>query len=170
MGIAVYRFYIRCAWCSSEITYITDPKNADYCIEQGATRNAEPWREEERESEAAKIKKLFEEEMNPMKALENKTIDSKREIDTAEAIEDLRARKADLERIQSASLLKVRPTANPRTSPEILPDLTAEEEERVKQAFANGKIRPVPLPAVTKPAASLKKLDATALGIRIRPK
>lgn len=170
LGIAIFRFYIRCAQCSSEITYVTDPKNADYSIEQGATRNAEPWRQEERESEAVKIKRRFEEEMNPMKALENKTIDSKREIDTAEAIEDLRARKAELERLQSSMLLQhSRPTANPRPSQEKAFDLSVEDEEKIRQAFS----KPKPFVATLNQQQQqpvCKRLDASSLGIKVKPK
>jgi hypothetical protein len=131
LGIPIFRFYIRCVYCSSEITYVTDPQKADYTVEQGGTRNAEPWRDQERETEAAKAKKRFEEEMNPMKALENKTVDSKREIDAAEAIEDLRAKKAELERsvVSGRNMLRTLPITNPKqhdTPP--LPDLTEEED------------------------------------------
>lgn len=174
LGIPIFRFYIRCVYCSSEITYVTDPKNADYTIEQGGTRNAEPWRDQEKETEAAKAKKRFEEEMNPMKALENKTVDSKREIDMAEAIEDLRAKKAEMERTVSASLLiRARPTANPKPVDEgPLPELDAEEEIKIKQAFSKRQeIKPSQsyLPAVTKPKAK-PRLDFESMGIRIKPK
>jgi DNA-directed RNA polymerase subunit RPC12/RpoP len=36
-GIQIYRFYISCPRCSQQITFKTDPKNADYVIEHGAT-------------------------------------------------------------------------------------------------------------------------------------
>jgi hypothetical protein len=37
----IFRFYIKCTLCSTEITFKTDPKNADYICEQGASRNFE---------------------------------------------------------------------------------------------------------------------------------
>lgn len=44
LGIKIFRFYIRCPVCASEITFKTDPKNTDYVAEHGAQRNFEPWR------------------------------------------------------------------------------------------------------------------------------
>ncbi|KAF9269935.1 DUF572-domain-containing protein [Marasmius fiardii PR-910] len=97
-GIKIFRFYIKCTLCSAEITFKTDPKNTDYAAEHGASRNFEPWREEAAEEEEDRLAKLEEEENNPMKALENRTIDSKREMDILDALQDIRARNARLER------------------------------------------------------------------------
>lgn len=48
LGIKIFRFYFHCKNCGAEITMKTDPKNSDYAMEQGATRNYEPWREKEK--------------------------------------------------------------------------------------------------------------------------
>ena len=68
----------------------TDPKNSDYVCEFGATRNYEPWRDQ-RSAETAKahIRKL-EEQNDIMKSLENKTYDSKREMDILDNLEEVR--------------------------------------------------------------------------------
>ena len=105
LTIKIYRFYVRCPQCGSEITFKTDPKNADYVSEQGAKRNFEPWREEEQVTEAMKIKRQLEEENNPLKALENKAIDSKREIDIAEGLDELRTVNARLEHVDTDALI-----------------------------------------------------------------
>ena len=39
LGIRIYRFYIKCTRCSSEISLKTDPASTDCVIEAGATRN-----------------------------------------------------------------------------------------------------------------------------------
>ncbi|KAG6813097.1 hypothetical protein H0H92_013951 [Tricholoma furcatifolium] len=98
-GIKIFRFYIKCTLCSAEITFKTDPKNTDYAAEHGASRNFEPWREEKAVEEEDRLAKLEEEENNPMKALENRTIDSKREMDILDALQDIRARNARNERV-----------------------------------------------------------------------
>jgi len=97
-GIKIFRFYIKCTLCSAEITFKTDPKNTDYAAEHGAQRNFEPWRDTEKE-EIDRLAKLEEEENNPMKALENRTTDSKREMDILDALQDIRARNARNERV-----------------------------------------------------------------------
>ncbi|EMD34489.1 hypothetical protein CERSUDRAFT_117336 [Gelatoporia subvermispora B] len=106
-GIKIFRFYIKCTLCSAEITFKTDPKNTDYSAEHGASRNFEPWREERAVEEEDRLAKLEEEENNPMKALENRTVDSKREMDILDALQDIRARNARNERMgQSVDLLE----------------------------------------------------------------
>ncbi|KAG8922625.1 hypothetical protein FRC01_013798 [Tulasnella sp. 417] len=100
-GIKIFRFYIKCTLCSAEITFKTDPKNTDYVAEHGISRNFEPWRDE-KAIEEDRIAKLEEEENNPMKALENRTTDSKREMDILDALQDIRSRNARHERIGAA--------------------------------------------------------------------
>lgn len=81
-----------------EISFKTDPRNTDYEIEAGATRNfmALKLAEElaQREEEEAKE----EEANNPMKLLENRTKQSKNEIELLESLEELK----DLNKRQQA--------------------------------------------------------------------
>ena len=53
LGLTIFRFYFRCNRCSAEIAMKTDPKNADYVVEAGASRNFEPWRERDELVKAA---------------------------------------------------------------------------------------------------------------------
>jgi len=107
-GIKIFRFYIKCTLCSAEITFKTDPKNTDYTAEHGASRNFEPWREEKAVEEEDRLAKLEEEENNPMKVLENRTVDSKREMDILDALQDIRARNARNERTGQSVDLQAR--------------------------------------------------------------
>ena len=47
LGLQIFRFFFRCNRCSQEISMKTDPKNSDYVVESGASRNFEPWREKD---------------------------------------------------------------------------------------------------------------------------
>lgn len=90
LGIRIYRFYIKCTRCLQEISFKTDPKNTDYEIEAGATRNfmALKLAEEQAQKEEDELKD--EEANNPMKLLENRTEQSKNEIELLESLEELK--------------------------------------------------------------------------------
>ena len=104
LAIPIYRFYIRCTRCSAEITFRTDPKNMDYECERGAKRNTEPWRVNgggKQESDEERLDRLEreEEEKNAMQELETKTLDAKREMAVADALDEIRTRNARNERM-----------------------------------------------------------------------
>jgi len=124
-GIKIFRFYIKCTLCSAEITFKTDPKNTDYLAEHGASRNFEPWREVTVVEEEDRLAKLEEEENNPMKVLENRTTDSKREMDILDALQDIRARNARNERVQG--------TEGAQEALDARIEVMDEEEERQKK-------------------------------------
>ncbi|XP_071772056.2 splicing factor YJU2 [Centroberyx gerrardi] len=90
MGLPIFRFYIKCTRCLAEITFKTDPENTDYAMEHGATRNFQA--EKLMEEEEKKIQRDREEEElnNPMKVLENRTRDSKMEMEVLENLQELK--------------------------------------------------------------------------------
>lgn len=74
-------------------------RNTDYVAEHGAARNFEPWRDPKLDdADDDKLARLEEEENNPMAALEHKAVDSKREMDILDALQDLKSRNARLDR------------------------------------------------------------------------
>ncbi|KAH7571966.1 hypothetical protein JRO89_XS04G0176000 [Xanthoceras sorbifolium] len=91
LGIQIFRFYFKCTKCSAELTMKTDPQNSDYVVESGATRNFEPWRAEDEEGDKEKRKRDVEEMGDAMKALENRTLDSKREMDILAALDEMKS-------------------------------------------------------------------------------
>ncbi|KKK18393.1 hypothetical protein P175DRAFT_0436628 [Aspergillus ochraceoroseus IBT 24754] len=114
-SIPIYRFYIRCTRCSGEITFVTDPKNMDYKAEKGAKRNFEPWRDStaasnQEETEQEILDRLEREEneeaeqmeRDKMAELEEKMLDSKREMAIADALDEIRTRNARIERNEAA--------------------------------------------------------------------
>lgn len=97
LGIRIHRFYIRCPVCLTEIIFKTDPKNTDYVIETGAFRTLQAEHLAKMEEERLHQEKEENEANNPMVALENRTKESRREMDVIDALEDIRdwnARKA----------------------------------------------------------------------------
>ncbi|KAL0583453.1 hypothetical protein ABG067_006689 [Albugo candida] len=105
LGLRIYRFYIKCVTCSSEITFKTDPKNGDYAAEHGCSRNFEPWRERQSLQETALKKQQDEEQGDSMKALENRTVTSKREMDLLDALDEMKAINQRHARVDTNALL-----------------------------------------------------------------
>jgi hypothetical protein len=105
MGIRRFRFYIKCSVCSAEITFKTDPKNTDYECESGASRNFEVWRDTEQAEEEVKREREEEDEYDTMKALENRTLDSKIEMDVLDALDEIKAINQRHERVDTNKVL-----------------------------------------------------------------
>ena len=90
LKIPIYRFYMKCVFCYTEMTMKTDPKNHDYTMEQGAVRLYESWKDARAAEELLQEIRKTEEEGNTMKFIEHKTYDSKKEMDALEAIDEIR--------------------------------------------------------------------------------
>ena len=143
-SIAIYRFYIRCTRCSAEITFKTDPKNMDYECEKGAKRNFEVWRQNpgegnggEMETEQERLDRLEAEEaeMGVMENLETKVVDAKREMEIADALDEIRTRNARNERAGKKGDVEdlVKQAAEEREAER--KRIEAEDEEAARRAF-----------------------------------
>ena len=119
LGIKIFRFYMKCPRCSSQFTIRTDPENADYKAEWGCTRNFEPWKEDRKAYETAKAAQEEDEEGDAMKALENRTKESRREMDILDGLSEIRA-------------------LNARNSKLSVDDVLAAQRERVVQNEETG--------------------------------
>lgn len=97
LGQALSRFYIKCTRCLAEITFKTDPENADYTVEHGPTHSFQA--EKGLEEEIKRVQKEHEDEElnNPIKVLENRTKDSKLEMEVLENLQDLNQRQAHVD-------------------------------------------------------------------------
>ncbi|CAG8124208.1 unnamed protein product [Penicillium salamii] len=125
IGVKVHRFYIKCTGCKHEITFKTDPKNADYTCERGAQRNSEVWRDpndprfkDETEEEALDRiaadlgEEALDEDRDKMAELEDKMKDSKREMEVADALDEIRSRNARIQRNEATEKKVVVPKKN----------------------------------------------------------
>jgi len=134
LGIKIFRFYIKCTRCSAELTIKTDPKNSDYECEFGASRNFEPWRENQKVLDEAKGKRESEEMGDAMKALENRTLDSKIEMDILDALDEIRSLNARQSKMDPLEVL----LQMQKEEQELEVRLNEEDEQLVKETFGEG--------------------------------
>jgi hypothetical protein len=131
LGIRIYRFYYKCTNCSAEFCMKTDPQTTDYVVEAGATRNYEPWKDRQEAIDAAKKRREKEEKGDAMKALENKTLDSKREMDIMTALDNMKSLKSRHENIDYDTALKaLQQAAKDQNGHKTLEEELDEEDER----------------------------------------
>lgn len=152
LAIPIYRFYIRCTRCSAEITFKTDPKAMDYECERGAKRNFEVWRNNDNgagdddrhrhETDEERLDRLEAEEAErgAMEVLEGKVVDAKREMEIADALDEIRTRNARIQRAEGKEADGALEAAE-KVRREIEEDkrkIEREDEEAAKRAFARG--------------------------------
>lgn len=113
----------------------TDPQNSDYTVESGATRNFEPWRAEDEEADNHKRKRDGEEMGDAMKSLENRTLDSKREMDIMAALDEMKSMRSRHAGVSSEELLQ----ALKRSGEQKEEELHAEDEALITSIFQNPK-------------------------------
>lgn len=138
LGIQIFRFYFKCTKCSAEITMKTDPQNSDYVAESGASRNFEPWRVEDEVADEDKRRRDAEEMGDAMKSLENRTLDSKREMDILAALDEMKSMKSRHATVSVDAMLE----ALQRSAPVELQDedkLVEEDEALIKSIFQGSR-------------------------------
>ncbi|KAG2323959.1 hypothetical protein Bca4012_038298 [Brassica carinata] len=135
LGIQIFRFYFKCTKCSAELTMKTDPQNSDYIVESGASRNYEPWRAEDEEVDKEQQKRDAEEMGDAMKSLENRTLDSKREMDIIAALDEMKSMKSRHATVSVDAMLE----ALQRTGAEKVKRIEEEDEAVIKSIFGKQK-------------------------------
>ncbi|KAG5392441.1 hypothetical protein IGI04_022404 [Brassica rapa subsp. trilocularis] len=135
LGIQIFRFYFKCTKCSAELTMKTDPQNSDYIVESGASRNYEPWRAEDEAVDKEQQKRDAEEMGDAMKSLENRTLDSKREMDIIAALDEMKSMKSRHATVSVDAMLE----ALQRTGAEKVKRIEEEDEAVIKSIFGKQK-------------------------------
>ncbi|KAL4232634.1 hypothetical protein ACF0H5_007323 [Mactra antiquata] len=132
LGLRIFRFYIKCPRCVSEIAFKTDLENTDYTLEAGAKRLfeaekiAQQMAEEERKAKE-------EDELNPMKLLENRTKASRAEMDQIDSLEELREMNTRKNLVNTDAMIE-----KYRKYEEMLAQLQMEkEEEEIREIFGD---------------------------------
>jgi rubredoxin len=131
LGIQIYRFYIRCPQCLSEISFKTDPENTDYVVDNGAYRTFQAERIAEMEEERIVQEREEEEANNPMLALENRTKESRREMDVLDALEEIRDWNARNAQVKFEDLME----KHLKSEVQAAEDLDKEDEEFTRKMF-----------------------------------
>ena len=140
--IKIIRFYIKCTRCSAQLTFRTDPKHNDYEAEEGIRRNFEPWREaklaEETEEERLDRLEAEERDRDPMAELEAKAHDAAKEMEVADALDEMRMRNTRMER-RDREGVTVGDGAAAKTEAELERERQdAEDAEAARRAFLSG--------------------------------
>lgn len=132
LGLRIFRFYIKCPRCVSEIAFKTDIENIDYTLEAGATRLFEA-EKLARQMEEQERKQQEEDELNPMKVLENRTKASIQEMDQIDSLEELREINSRKNVVNTDEMLE-----KYRRYEQLLQQLQMEEEEKeIREIFGS---------------------------------
>ncbi|EAR88092.1 cell cycle control protein cwf16, putative (macronuclear) [Tetrahymena thermophila SB210] len=131
LGIRIYRFYFKCTHCYSELTFKTDPKNHDYVAEFGATRNYEASRDNEKAEEVLKKLRENDEEGNAMKFLENRTNDSRKELEILDALDEIRHNSKKMLYVTPEELIKL--TIQNQIEQNIYEELDDDEQSKLEE-------------------------------------
>ncbi|KAL3305974.1 DUF572-domain-containing protein [Colletotrichum asianum] len=107
-AIQIYRLFFRCSRCSRQITFRTATQTSDYVCETGAKRITEPWRLDDdtfNETADERLDRLEHEkrentENTTMEDLEKATFAAETHLAVADALDEVRARNARLERLR----------------------------------------------------------------------
>lgn len=138
LGIRIYRFYIKCTRCLQEISFKTDPKNTDYEIEAGATRNFMALKLAEEQAQREEDEEKEEEATNPMKLLEKRTLQSKQELELLESLEELKDLNRRQQTIDYDQMLEQFDTGTVRQKTE--KELEELDEQYIKSVFGKKQL------------------------------
>mmetsp|Transcript_21464 Transcript_21464/g.72218 ORF Transcript_21464/g.72218 Transcript_21464/m.72218 type:complete len:346 (-) Transcript_21464:178-1215(-) len=135
LGIKKIRFFQNCTNCRAEFCIKTDPKNEDYEVESGATRNYEPWRDREEKVEAEHEQRAAADETDAMTRLENRTKDSKLEMDILDTLDELRTMSQRNNRANLDEVIARKRKQAEEEAQQAEDHLDEDDEALVRQAF-----------------------------------
>ena len=149
LGITRWRFYIKCTHCSRPVTFLTDPQNADYEMESGGTRNYEIQKDKVATEEEVAAEQDKEEKEDPMKALENRVLESQSEMADLDNLEEIKAMNARHVKMMSGK----KDDLLGKEESEDEGDLLTAEDEALVQSIRFGKQQQ------QQPSLEMKRLD-----------
>lgn len=144
LGIKIFRFYFKCITCSAEFSIKTDPQNMDYAVETGVKRNFEPYKDVEQQKKNAMMQREESEKDDAMAKLENKTKDSKVEMDILDALDEIRTQNARNSRLQVDDIIEKHRQMDESENAQQAAQAAAlddNEEDEVRRAFREERIK-----------------------------
>jgi DNA-directed RNA polymerase subunit RPC12/RpoP len=131
LGLKVFRFYIRCTRCSSELTFKTDPKNSTYVADINCVRNFEPWRDSEDVKELPSDDEGEDGDVDAIQLLEARTLEMKAEMDAIDDLDELKSLSAQKDQVNLEELISRRKQDKHVQQPEN--DFTEKELAEIEQ-------------------------------------
>lgn len=125
LGLKIFRFYLKCPTCATELTFKTDPKNSGYVTEHNCTRNFEAWKAPENEVEEKVV------DSDAMKQLEEKSHITKLEMETLDDLDEIRTMNARNNKVTADELLQQH--YDRHLELEVLDDDDGIDEEELKE-------------------------------------
>mmetsp|Transcript_8894 Transcript_8894/g.10146 ORF Transcript_8894/g.10146 Transcript_8894/m.10146 type:complete len:285 (+) Transcript_8894:71-925(+) len=138
LGVKRLRFTIKCEVCNAKISFLTDPKNQDYECESGASRNFAAWRETKEDHNKTLVEKDKEKLKNSMEVLESRTLDSKREMDILDALDEIKTRSNQRQTVDASKVLDAAYNSSDNAI-ERKKEQEQQDEMLVKQVFKGRK-------------------------------
>lgn len=135
LNLKIFRFYIKCPQCMSEITFKTNLETSDYEMEFGAHRCFDALRLAMMQADDEVEREKEEEKLNPMKLLENRTKQSKEEMEEIEKLTRLKEENASKQGVDVDELIENRIAQEKKDEKRLLEErLKAEEAEDERTA------------------------------------
>lgn len=164
LGLKKFRFYQKCPVCSIDFTFYTDPEISDYRAEANIVRLSD-YSSEKRNEEIAEQSKQTNAPEDPMQQLEDRTQDSKRQMEIMDNLDELmeiQQAKSKVNPEEAIQRTGKRGDTSEQEEQNTQGDvLTGEDEEHIRNTFSSKRQR-------------IQRLDSSAetqskKGVSIKP-
>eukprot|EP01138_Halocafeteria_seosinensis_P013346 gb/GECG01013632.1/.p1 GENE.gb/GECG01013632.1/~~gb/GECG01013632.1/.p1 ORF type:complete len:331 (+),score=73.02 gb/GECG01013632.1/:1-993(+) len=140
LGLKKFRFYQKCPVCSIDFTFYTDPEISDYRAEANIVRLSD-YSSAKRNEEIAEQNKQDSAPEDPMQQLEDRTQDSKRQMEIMDNLDELMEIQQAKSKVNPEEAIQRTGKRTEQSEQEEQNKngdvLTAEDEENIRNAFSS---------------------------------